>query len=168
MRIRTRWTIAVATAALALASLAPPAGAEVGAVCTWGGTPTEQTGTFSADPPISNRPAPTDLGFSATGPLEGDDPRCTGTMTFEGKLWQLSSCRFFVNTGTVTGVEGIGTYIDAGTGVSVGTLYAIGRSTVPVAAFNPLVMPSPEVAAACSSEEGLSGGAFSSVVVWLE
>lgn len=146
--------------------LGAPLGAGAAAVCTWGGTPDGQTGVFALDPGLSNTPSPTDLAFTATGALDGDDARCTGTMTFEGKLFEGASCRFFLNAGTVSGVPGLASYIDSGAAYSHGSLYAPNHSTAPVATFNALVVPSQQTAQACASAQGLSTGAFSSAVVW--
>jgi hypothetical protein len=69
--------VALATTSLLAAGLeGAPASAST-TTCTWGGTPTAPTGTFTINPGITNLPAPGALEFRATGELSGGG-RCTG------------------------------------------------------------------------------------------
>jgi hypothetical protein len=142
------------------------ADARAQSVCTWGGTPLEPTGTFTLDPGLRFDPSPTALAFGATGPLAGDDPRCAGTMTFDGTFPAGASCSFFMNFGTVSGVPGIASYFDMGDAASVGYLY--GTDGTIVGTFQPLLAPADFEAAreACETPEGFKG-ARDSVVVQL-
>lgn len=161
-----RWMIVLATAGVLATSGLPSHGAP-GAACSWGGSPGAETGVFTVEPALRAAPAEVDLAFTATGELAGDDARCTGVLTFRGKLWEGASCRGFINSGIADGIEDVAAYLDGGGADSQGVLYAPGRSTRPVATFNALVFPTPELVSTCATV-GLAGGAFSSVVVWLE
>src|SRR5947208_9149536 len=70
---------------------APPAGT----VCTWGGTATAPTGTFTITPGLTNTPSASPSKFDVTGELAGD-PDCQGTLTYAGQIDASGTCT--VNT----------------------------------------------------------------------
>lgn len=158
--MRSRRVAPLLLAAAILTVLAEAGPAPASGVCTWGGTPDAQSGVFTVSPALGYVPSLTPLDFTATGPLAGSDATCAGTMTFTGVLAAGASCRFFTNSGTVSGVAGWESYSDAGGAVSAGVVNDAAGN--PVAAFSALVIVTPALIEMCASGT-LTTGAFSAV-----
>lgn len=164
MRMIARLAMAAAVAAAAL-GVAPEVSADDAAVCSWGGTVADATGTFTVDPGLRTRPATTPLEFVVTGELAGPAARCTGTMTVHGFDVPGSRCAFGFGTAEVQGVPGVETSL------SVGALHynrqtlvnaegrIVGEADIEVASTGIV-----EARQACESEAGVTAGRFSAVL----
>lgn len=158
---------AVAFAAVCVVAVGPAQPARAAAVCTWGGTPDAPTGEVYIKPGSPVIGATRDLKLLATGPLEGDDPRCTGTMTFKGVVQAGSGCLatlFF--EGKVHGVPGVDRFWGPGvTGLVAELLYDKAGNVV--GSDQPqlfLQKDDRSQAEDCATDEGFTRGRFSSIV----
>jgi hypothetical protein len=94
--------------AIAAVAWAQPGKAQAATTCTWAGTPAAPTGTFTITPGVTNVPSAGPLKFVATGPLSGDDKRCSGQMKFVGQIDAGASCLLPLSfEGTVEGLPGV-------------------------------------------------------------
>jgi hypothetical protein len=89
------------------AGLATAASADANTICTWAGTPQRPTGTFTITPGLTSTPTSAPIAFRATGKLEGDDPRCRGTMRFVGQIDAGSTCTVAHFEEAVHGLRGV-------------------------------------------------------------
>jgi hypothetical protein len=108
MSIKTRSLVGVALAVVVSAlAWAHPGQARAAATCTWGGTPTAPTGSFTITPGLTNVPTGSPLRFVATGQLSGADRRCRGPMKWVGQIDAGSTCAFASFEGAVRGLSGV-------------------------------------------------------------
>lgn len=159
-----RWAVVAAFTA-AGSGVAYPVSAEDAAVCTWGGTAADATGTFTVEPGLRTVPATTPIEFTVTGDLAGPSPRCAGTMTIHGFDIPGSRCAFGFGAAEVLDVPGLASSL------SVGALHynrqvlfnadgrIVGGADIEVASSGLA-----ELRAGCESEAGVTTGKFSSVV----
>jgi hypothetical protein len=141
--------------------------AQAATTCTWGGTFSEPTGTFTVTPGITNLPATQPLDFVARGVL-GGGRKCRGTMTWVGKIPAGSNCLVATFEGRVYGLQGVYSFSGRG-GLDVPSqLYdrggrLVGQENAEIA--TPFNLPH---LTDCTTPEGFTGGwpdMFSSVVV---
>lgn len=160
--MRTRWTIVAAAAAVLL----PPAPAKAVTTCTWAGTALEPTGWFTLEPGLTNTPSTGPLEFHATGELGGD---CGGRMRFDGVFHSGASCRAATFSVKVRGLKGVA----AGEGVAANLLpaptllYDRGGNLVGHEAASLITQDNVGRFAGlpCSTDAGVTGASFHSVVV---
>ena len=169
MRHRSIAAAIVATAAIAV--VGGPGAASAGAVtrCTWAGTPTAPTGTFTLSPGMTNFPAPGPLKFVATGVLGGGGRCGSGTMTWRGQADAGSSCFNASFQGTVQGLPGVTRFRGHGPGVVVPSLlYNRAGKVVGIENAELLTQSDFPHTVDCTTPQGFTGGwpgMFSSVVV---
>ena len=155
--------MALITACLVLSG-GGPAPAQASTTCSWGGTPAEPTGTFAVSPGLTNTPAPEPLKLSATGALAGGG-RCTGKMTFVGRVGAGSTCLLASFEGTVKGVPGVARFSGAGSASVQEFLYDKDGNVV--GAAQPTVAPPPAddpLYMNCGSPQGETELHFSAIV----
>jgi hypothetical protein len=151
--------------AMAAAGWAQPAQARAATICSEGGTPAAPTGTFTIRPGLTNLPASEPLDFKATAELAGDDPACSGTVTYTGEVGAGSSCFNVISFyGTVKGLPGVERFWGDGHLIVPEYLYDRAGNLVG------LHQPSAEVdipyfaEMPCSSAEGFDHGRWSGMV----
>src|SRR3954467_12487927 len=92
-----------------------PASPPAGTTCTWGGTATDPTGTFTITPGVTQTPSTKPSTFFVTGKLAGD-AGCTGTLRYVGQVDAGSSCSAGTFEGATKGLPGVRTF--AGVGIT--------------------------------------------------
>jgi hypothetical protein len=139
-----------------------PAGAA--AVCTWAGTPTAPSGTFTIKPGLTSTPAAQPLKFYAMGPLAGGGV-CSGTMVFDGYIGAGSTCALAAFDGKVKGLSGVREFHGAGNLLAPSLLYNKAGSVV--GSEHPQLatgVGSGSELSDCNTPQGFTDGSFSSVV----
>lgn len=135
-------------------------------LCTWGGTPAAPTGVVTIDRGLTLTPSAEHSAFRATGELAGGG-RCTGTMTFTGKVLKGSSCAYASFRGWVTGLKGVARFAGSGVGPIVQE-FLYDREGNRVGADQPLLqVPQPDGyshAQDCATKQGFKRAVFSSTV----
>src|SRR4051812_29972120 len=91
-------------------ALPPP-----GTTCTWGGTATDPTGTFTIEPGLTQTPSTAPSTLLVTGKLAGD-AGCTGTLRYVGQVDAGGTCSAGTFEGTTKGLPGVRTF--AGVGIT--------------------------------------------------
>lgn len=152
------------TAIAALASTLAPLPARAQVTCTWAGTAADQQGVFyigdlDRHGGIVTPPQEKPSVFSATGPLAGAHPRCTGTMTIHGEFLPGSTCTAIRDFGTISGVPGLshfdGAVGDLGTGAIRATLLGPDGEVAGQYQANALSPPGEEIhSELCRTQEG--------------
>ena len=165
--------LVVATALLATGPLgwwsaveASPEPPPAGTTCTWGGTATDPTGTFTIKPGLTNTASTEPSRFWVTGQLSGD-AGCTGTLTYIGQIDAGGSCATNTFDGAARGLPGVRAF--AGTGVaSLGPAQLFDRDGNAVASENADINTSDNVPhfLDCNTPQGFRGGTFHSVIVF--
>jgi hypothetical protein len=108
LRFRTMIGASACAIAGALALAGGVTSAQAATRCTWGGTPSNPTGTISFDPGLTQIPAPFALKFKAVGVVEGGGPCHGQTVIFDGQADAGSSCYGGVGfEGRVIGLPGV-------------------------------------------------------------
>jgi hypothetical protein len=164
MRSRTiPAVIALVVASLASSGLdAAPASAAK--LCTWAGTPTEPTGTFTITPGVTDVPSAGPLKFQATGPLGGE---CSGTTTFTGQMDAGATCSFAEFEGSVKGLPGVVRFWGKGSLLVPSLLYDRAGNVVGEENAQIVTEANGLQATDCANPEGFGGGwpgMFSSVL----
>ena len=164
--MRSRSAIAAIGLTASLVALATFDAGSAGAAttCTWGGTPNAATGTFTLDPGLTNLPAPTALRFKATGELAGDDPVCSGTLTFVGQADAGSTCLLTSFEGVVKGLPGVTSFWGKGNVMAPDLLYNAAGEVVGSDQPQVLTQENFPKATDCSSATGFTEANFSSTV----
>jgi hypothetical protein len=153
--------LTVSSLVLVAFSAAP---AQAATTCTWGGTPNAATGTFTLDPGLTNLPAPTALKFKATGELAGDDPICSGTLTFVGQADAGSTCLLTSFEGQVKGLPGVTSFWGKGNVMAPDLLYNAAGEVVGSDQPQVLTQENFPKATDCASSTGFTDANFSSTV----
>src|SRR5207248_1819601 len=94
------------------ASSGPP---PAGTTCTWGGTPSAPTGTFTLTPGLTSIPLARPSKFYVTGDLAGD-PGCRGRLTYQGQIDAGGTCSFSTFEGRAKGIPGVTAFAGVGVG----------------------------------------------------
>jgi len=158
--------LAAAVGARAAVALGAPAGAVASTTCSWGGSPSAPTGSFTITPGLTNRPAPGALKFKAVGKLAGQAPLCQGRLKFVGQIDAGSDCAFAAFEGVVEGLPGVARFWGRGSLDVPSVLYGpegnvVGVENAEIATEENLVN-----SLKCQTPEGFTGPAgFSSTVV---
>jgi hypothetical protein len=106
MRLRAVGGVVALAAASLVAAAGGAASAHAATTCTWGGTPTEPTGTFTLKPGITNTPSTGPLEFMATGAL-GGGADCSGKLTYDGEFDTGATCLVATFHVKVKGLPGV-------------------------------------------------------------
>jgi hypothetical protein len=160
----TRTVASMATLAVTVVALCVVAPASAATVCTWAGTPTAPSGTFTIKPGLTQTPAAEPLKFFATGPLDGDEP-CSGTMVFDGFVGTGSTCVLAMFEGKVKGLSGVRRFQGAGNLLAPSLLFDKAGNVV--GSEHPQLVTgvgSGSELSDCRTPEGFTDGSFSSVV----
>lgn len=145
---------------------AAPALPPAGTTCTWGGTATDPTGTFTIDPGATQIPSPTPSKLYATGKL-GGDPGCTGTLTYVGQIDPGGSCTAGTFGGAAKGIPGVKTFAGVGlTSLAPARLYDAHGNVVASENANLNTTDNVPHFLDCNTPEGFRGGNFHSVIVF--
>jgi hypothetical protein len=165
MKARSTRTVAwISTLACTVVALWIMAPASAATVCTWAGTPTAPSGTFTIKPGLTNTPAAEPLKFHATGPLTGAGV-CAGTMNFDGVVGAGSTCAFATFEGRVKGLSGVKRFSGAGNLLAPSQLFdkagnVVGTEHAQLATG----VGSGSELSDCGTPQGFTDGSFSSVV----
>jgi hypothetical protein len=165
--MRRRAIIAVTAATASLAALGGGAtSAQATTTCTWGGTPTDPTGTVAySGQGVTNTPSTEPLPFTATGPLAGG---CSGKLTYRGYSEVGTTCAFGGFQASAKGLPGV---VRAAGEAIVGLVPALlyDRDGNVVGSENPQVLTSGTEESnfaftSCNTAQGFTEGNFSSVI----
>jgi hypothetical protein len=167
VRQRPRLAIATLGVAVFLATAGGgAASAQAAQTCTWAGTATDPTGTFSITPGLTNIPSAGPLKFKATGLLAGGG-RCTGRMTWIGQIDAGSSCAAASFEGVIHGLAGVARFWGKGNLVVPQYLYDGSGNLVGIENAQIATQANLPRFGDCATPRGFTGGwpaMFSSVV----
>lgn len=142
----------------------PPAGT----TCTWGGTATDPTGTFTISPGLTDTPSTEPSTFLVSGKLAGD-PGCSGTLRYVGQIDAGSTCAVSTFDGAAKGLPGVRTF--AGVGIlslGPGRLYDRDGNVVASENANINTTDNAPHVTDCNAPPGFRGGNFHSVIVFTQ
>jgi hypothetical protein len=140
----------------------PPAGT----TCTWGGTATDPTGTFTITPGVTQTPSTEPSTFFVTGTLAGD-AGCTGTLRYVGQVDAGSSCSAGTFEGATKGLPGVRTFAGVGvTSLAPARLYDASGNVVASENANLNTADNIPHFTDCNTPAGFRGGNFHSVIVF--
>lgn len=171
MRVRGLGVVVVAAVVL-LVGMSPGALAAshpaAGATCTWGGTTTAPTGTFTISPGLTSIPLPRAAAFHVTGALAGG-AGCTGTLTYDGQIDASGTCSFSTFEGRAKGIRGVTDFAGVGIG-PFGPARLYDRAGNVVASENADINTVANLPhyGDCLTPSGFTGGNFSSVIVFVD
>jgi hypothetical protein len=137
------------------------------ATCTWGGTPSKPTGTFSIHPGLATSPSTRPVDFVATGEL-GGGPGCQGTVRFVADIAAGSTCALATFDGRVEGLPGVARFFGQGSLMVPSRLFGASGRLVGFENANIMTPANAPHTCDCLSPDGFEGGwpaMFSSTIV---